>query len=53
MGTRSRIVASLPPEIRAHWAYQSAESERLHALDRSAIYGGLHLYIRQPDQPAA
>jgi S-adenosylmethionine-diacylglycerol 3-amino-3-carboxypropyl transferase len=53
MGTQSRIVASVPPAICRHWVYQSADSERLHALDRSAIYGGLHLYIRNPDQPGA
>lgn len=52
MGTQSRIIASVPPAVRTHWTYQSAESERLHALDRSAIYGGLHLYTRHPHQPA-
>lgn len=28
----------------AHWEYDEARSQALHAQDRSAIYGGFHLY---------
>lgn len=31
--------------ILALWDYRQDESERLHARDRSSIYGGFHLYV--------
>ena len=46
VGGQARLLSALPESIRSNWSYQSVESQRLHALDRSAIYGGFHLYIR-------
>ncbi len=34
----------LPPELLAPWEYEEERSAELHAQDRSAIYGGFHLY---------
>lgn len=34
----------LPPELLAPWRYEEERSQALHARDRSAIYGGFHLY---------
>jgi len=38
------IRAMLPPGLLEPWAYDEAQSVELHARDRSAIYGGFHLY---------
>lgn len=32
-------------EILSQWRYEAETSARLHARDRSAIYGGFHLYV--------
>lgn len=37
-------VEGLPEELRRPWRYDAETSRRLHAADRSAIYGGFHLY---------
>ena len=37
----------LPPGLLTPWRYAAARSAELHARDRSAIYGGFHLYERQ------
>ena len=34
----------LPAELLAPWLYEEDRSAELHAQDRSAIYGGFHLY---------
>jgi S-adenosylmethionine-diacylglycerol 3-amino-3-carboxypropyl transferase len=34
----------LNPRTLSHWSRDDARSEALHARDRSAIYGGFHLY---------
>jgi len=34
----------LPQDLVAPWAYEEQRSRELHASDRSAIYGGFHLY---------
>jgi S-adenosylmethionine-diacylglycerol 3-amino-3-carboxypropyl transferase len=39
-------VEALPAALRASWRYERARSRALHARDRSAIYGGFHLYVR-------
>ena len=43
----SPLTDLLPAELLAPWAYAAARSAELHARDRSAIYGGFHLYERR------
>lgn len=43
--SKSPIEESLPPELMARFDYQGERSRELHAQDRSAIYGGFHLYV--------
>ncbi|MBP1852354.1 DUF3419 family protein [Rhizobium halophytocola] len=42
----------LPGRLRdtllSQWTYQAEQSERLNARDRSAIYGGFHIYEKTP-----
>jgi S-adenosylmethionine-diacylglycerol 3-amino-3-carboxypropyl transferase len=38
-------------ELSSRWRYEAARSAELHRLDRSAIYGGFHLYVLR--EPAA
>jgi S-adenosylmethionine-diacylglycerol 3-amino-3-carboxypropyl transferase len=40
----SPLPAQLPPEVLTCWQYEARRSQELHARDRSAIYGGFHLY---------
>ncbi len=47
-GKVSPIERALPSELRDRWFYHEEESEALHARDRSAIYGGFHLYSAIP-----
>ncbi len=47
-GRRSPIEGALPPALLARFEYEEALSQRLHAQDRSAIYGGFHVYALQP-----
>jgi S-adenosylmethionine-diacylglycerol 3-amino-3-carboxypropyl transferase len=35
-----------PPSLTEPWIYEQARSRELHARDRSAVYGGFHLYRR-------
>lgn len=47
---RTAAVPSLLPgrvndDVLARWEYREVESLALHARDRSAIYGGFHLYV--------
>lgn len=37
----------IPGEVLACWRYEDQRSAELHARDRSAIYGGFHLYVRR------
>lgn len=43
-GRQSPVEWALPADLRRRFAYCIAESRRLHARDRSAIYGMFHLY---------
>jgi len=45
-GEASPLPAMLPADLLAPWAYAADRSRSLHARDRSAIYGGFHLYRR-------
>lgn len=36
----------LPRELRQQWVYDDLKSKQLYSRDRSAIYGGFHLYHR-------
>lgn len=37
----------LPDVLLAKWRYEAGASRRLASADRSAIYGGFHLYVRE------
>ena len=41
----SPVETSVPAEVRTHFRYEEAHSKELFARDRSAIYGGFHLYV--------
>jgi S-adenosylmethionine-diacylglycerol 3-amino-3-carboxypropyl transferase len=41
---KSIIEGRLSPAIREQWTYLDQRSRELNALDRSAIYGGFHIY---------
>jgi S-adenosylmethionine-diacylglycerol 3-amino-3-carboxypropyl transferase len=43
----SLLPGRVDPTLLAQWRYEDAESRRLSAEDRSAIYGGFHLYARR------
>ena len=45
-GEESCLIGKLAPEIEQHWKRDDAASAAYHAKDRSAIYGGFHLYRR-------
>lgn len=45
-GASSVLEGQLPPPVLAHWTTDVAYNRTLHASDRSAIYGGMHLYTR-------
>ena len=47
-GEDTPLPQMLPPATLAPWEYEEERSQELHARDRSAIYGGFHLY-RQRD----
>lgn len=40
----SPLPDTLPPDLLRPWRYEAERSRELHARDRSAIYGGFHLY---------
>jgi S-adenosylmethionine-diacylglycerol 3-amino-3-carboxypropyl transferase len=46
-GEDSPLPDMLPAETLAPWDYEEERSRELHARDRSAIYGGFHLYRYQ------
>ena len=39
----------IPDELLCRWRYEADRSLELHARDRSAIYGGFHLYVRRDE----
>ena len=43
----SPLEAALAPELLAPWRAETELARTLHARDRSAIYGGFHLYARR------
>lgn len=45
-GEETILPALLPPDMLAPWRYEEERSRALHAEDRSAVYGGFHLYRR-------
>ncbi|MEA2756300.1 MAG: S-adenosylmethionine-diacylglycerol 3-amino-3-carboxypropyl transferase [Aliidongia sp.] len=45
-GARSPLENDLAPELLDGWRYHEAASRRYLEQDRSAIYGGFHLYVR-------
>jgi S-adenosylmethionine-diacylglycerol 3-amino-3-carboxypropyl transferase len=45
-GRESPLPAALEAPVMAPWQYDEAQSQSLFARDRSAIYGGFHLYRR-------
>jgi S-adenosylmethionine-diacylglycerol 3-amino-3-carboxypropyl transferase len=38
----------VPAEYLSQWAYDSTRSRAFAAQDRSSIYGGFHLYVKEP-----
>jgi S-adenosylmethionine-diacylglycerol 3-amino-3-carboxypropyl transferase len=44
----SLLPGRLDPVLLSQWMYREEESRSLHARDRSAIYGGFHLYELAP-----
>lgn len=40
-------LSPVEPALHAGWRYADRESSAWHARDRSAIYGGFHLYVRE------
>ena len=45
-GAASPVDAALPPPVKRRWRRDAIASAALLRQDRSAIYGGLHLYLR-------
>lgn len=45
-GSESPLEGKLPADILAAWHTDPVHNRALHATDRSAIYGGMHLYIK-------
>jgi len=46
-GQASNLEGRLSSEILGQWHYRQAESQDYCRRDRSAIYGGFHLYVKQ------
>jgi S-adenosylmethionine-diacylglycerol 3-amino-3-carboxypropyl transferase len=44
-GEPSILPGRVVPEILDRWRYEAEQSQALGARDRSAIYGGFHLYV--------
>jgi S-adenosylmethionine-diacylglycerol 3-amino-3-carboxypropyl transferase len=45
-GASSPVETSLPEELRSRFVYKKELSENLFKQDRSSIYGGFHLYVK-------
>jgi S-adenosylmethionine-diacylglycerol 3-amino-3-carboxypropyl transferase len=43
-GRESQLEHRLPAELIAHWRTDRDRNRALYAEDRSAIYGGVHVY---------
>ena len=41
----SVLPGRLPESLLTRWCYEADRSKELGARDRSAIYGGFHLYV--------
>ncbi|MDX2158243.1 MAG: DUF3419 family protein [Hyphomicrobiaceae bacterium] len=46
-GVESILPGRVPDPVLGCWAYEAELSKHLTAQDRSAIYGGFHLYVRR------
>jgi S-adenosylmethionine-diacylglycerol 3-amino-3-carboxypropyl transferase len=46
-GPDSPIERHLSERLRSQWTYEAERSRALHERDRSAIYGGFHLYVKR------
>jgi S-adenosylmethionine-diacylglycerol 3-amino-3-carboxypropyl transferase len=46
-GEKTILPGRVLPLTLSQWRYDEARSAELHARDRSAIYGGFHLYIKE------
>ena len=44
---KSILTGRLAPEIDTRWTYLAERSAHLNRMDRSAIYGGFHIYERK------
>ena len=44
----SILTGKLAPSVLEQWHYQAERSQALNARDRSAIYGGFHIYEKRP-----
>lgn len=47
----SLLPGRIPDELLSRWRYEAETSAALHACDRSAIYGGFHLYVLKEPAP--
>ena len=47
-GAESPLPKKLPSSLLANWSYLEEESKAFHGHDRSSIFGGFHVYARQP-----
>jgi S-adenosylmethionine-diacylglycerol 3-amino-3-carboxypropyl transferase len=45
-GEESILPGRVSDATLGHWTYEAAKSAEIHAKDRSAIYGGFHLYVK-------
>ena len=48
--TPSLLPGRVPNELLGRWTYETEQSKAWTARDRSAIYGGFHLYVMKADQ---
>lgn len=48
-GEETILPGRIPPDLLSRWRYDEEQSALLHAQDRSAIYGGFHLYTRNAE----
>ena len=46
-GAKSPLEAKLPGEVLAHWQTDTQKNQQYYQTDRSAIYGGMHLYSKK------
>ena len=46
-GEASPLEHQLPADLLSAWTTDTEQNRRLYATDRSAIYGGMHLYIKR------